>query len=104
MPADLALITETWRALQPVLAQDKCAGCECLRAALVELKLALTELPEGGQTDLGAHVEAALEQGEPHACLGCDPCHPGGILATFYREQQAREAAAPSASRDNGLP
>jgi hypothetical protein len=101
MAADLSLITNTWQALGPALAEDKCAGCECLQGALVELKLALEELPTGAaHTSLSAQVESALRRGEPHACLGCQPCNSGDILANFYREQQAHETTPAQACCD----
>jgi hypothetical protein len=101
MAADLSLITKTWQTLGPALAEDKCAGCECLQGALVELKLALEELSaEADRTSLLARVETALRRGEPHACLGCQPCNPGDILANFYREQQAHETIPAQACCD----
>ena len=94
MAADLTLIDTTWNALQPRVREEQCSTCECLQGALIELKLALEELPaDAEQTALLAEVEASLLRGKPHACLGCQPCNPGDILANFYREQQAREAA-----------
>jgi hypothetical protein len=96
MAADLELIITTWHALRPLLAEEKCATCECLQGALVELKMCLEDLSAGGeQTDLLSVIEAGLRRGEPHACAGCQPCNPGDILAGFYREQQARAAATP---------
>ena len=96
MPADLELIIKTWHALRPALAEDKCSTCECLQGALVELQMALEELPAGGeQTDLLGVISTALRRGDSHACLGCEPCNPGNILADFYRAQQAAEAAQP---------
>ena len=101
MAADLPLVLKTWQALGPALAEEKCAGCDCLQAALVELKLALEELPAlDGHAALLADVEQAMRRGEPHACLGCEPCHSGTILVEFYREQQAREAAPEPATCD----
>jgi len=94
MGADLPRIRDTWHALHPFLEEEKCVACECLQGALVELRLALEELPpDPAQTELLALVETATCR-EPHGCLGCEPCHPADILATFYREQQAREVAA----------
>jgi hypothetical protein len=96
MAADLELIITTWHALRPLLAEEKCATCECLQGALVELKMGLEDLSPGGeQTDLLSVIEAALRRGEPHACLGCQPCNPGNALVDFYRAQQAQAAAAP---------
>jgi hypothetical protein len=67
-----------------------------LQGALVELKLALEELPTGGEAEaLLTAVDRAMDVREPHACLGCEPCNPGNILADFYRAQQAAEAAQP---------
>jgi len=98
---DLPLIETTWSTLLPFLREEKCTACECLLGALVELKLALEELPAAAdQARLLDGVEAALRRGESHACLGCQPCSPGDILANFYREQQAREAAAHPACCD----
>ena len=103
MAAGLEGVGKTWRALEPIVDQAKCAGCECLRAALVELKLALAELPsDGRRSTLEEKVDAALRRGEPHACLGCKPCQSGNILADFYRDQQAHDAA-PSACGDGSL-
>jgi hypothetical protein len=101
MPSDLALIAKTLHSLSPALADDKCAGCECLQGALVELKLALEELPgDTHRAELLAQVETALGRGERHACLGCEPCNPGNILAGYYREQQAREVVPQIACTD----
>ena len=93
MPADLPLIEETWRALLPFVRVEQCAHCECLQAALVELRLSLDELPPGPERDaLLATVGRAMQGGASHACLGCQPCNPGDILANFYRGQQAAAA------------
>jgi hypothetical protein len=102
MPANLALITKTWHALRPALAEEKCSTCECLQGALAELKMALEDLSAGGeQTDILGVIAAALRRGDSHACLGCEPCNPGNILAAFYREQQAH-ASAPQSCSDAG--
>jgi hypothetical protein len=101
MPADLALIGKTWQSLQPALAEEKCAGCECLAGALVELRLTLEELPtDPEQTEMLAQVSGAFSRGERHACLGCQPCNPGDILANFYRDRQAQETAPQTACCD----
>jgi len=102
MPADLPLIAKTLDALRPAIADDKCAGCECLQGAVVELRMALEDLPtDARQAELLAQVEAASRRGERHACLGCQPCNPGDILARYYLERQAREAATHSACCDS---
>ncbi len=102
MPTDLDLITKTWHTLRPFTAQEKCATCECLQGALVELQMALEDLPPtadpGGLPTL---IQAALSKGEPHACQGCQPCNPADTLASFYRERQRREAAAACACGDD---
>jgi hypothetical protein len=101
MSSDLALIAKTLGSLGPALAEDQCAGCECLQGALVELKLALEELPgDAHHAELLARVETALGRGERHACLGCEPCNPGNILAEYYREQQTREPVPQIACTD----
>lgn len=101
MGADLPLIERAWNALQPFVREEKCCACECLQGALVELKLALEELPEGSEQErLLTAIGKAMQVGAPHACLGCQPCNPGDILANFYREQQAREAAPQAACCD----
>lgn len=95
MSADLPLVAATWDALQPLVADEKCSGCECLQGALVELKLALEELREGPErARLLSGIGKAMQLGAPHACPGCQPCNPGNILADFYRQQQAQAAAA----------
>jgi hypothetical protein len=95
MGADLQLVATTWNALQPLVGEEKCSTCECLQGALVELKLTLEELPEGPeQAHLLAGIEKTMQNGSPHACLGCEPCNPGSILADFYRQQQAQASAA----------
>jgi len=101
MPFDRALVSKTLDALRPALADDKCAGCECLQGTLVELKLALEDLPgDAYHAVLLTQVETALGRGERHACLGCEPCNPGNILADYYREQQAREVVPQIACTD----
>ncbi len=101
MPDDLDLITKTWHVLRPFAAQEKCATCECLQGALVELQMAIEDLPPtvdpGGLPTL---LQSALSKGEPHACHGCQPCNPGDTLADFYRERQRRQAAAACACGD----
>jgi len=95
MSADLRLVATTWNALQPFVGEEKCSGCECLQGALVELKLTLEERPEElEQARLLSDIEAAMQARAAHACLGCQPCNPGDILADFYRQQQAQAAAA----------
>jgi hypothetical protein len=95
MSPDLPLIETTWNALQPFVREEKCCACECLQGALMELKLWLEELPDGRNREaLLEAVERARVVREPHACLGCEPCNPGDILADFYRKQQAQATAA----------
>ena len=102
MPADLDLIAKTWHTLRPFTTQERCDTCECLQGALVELQMALEDLPStadpGGLPTL---IQSALSKGEPHACDGCQPCNPADILANFYRERQRREAAAACACGDD---
>jgi hypothetical protein len=93
MVADLQLVTDTWNALHSFVREEKCAACECLQGALMELRLCLEELPaDPEQGRLLAEIGKAMQVGPPHECLGCQPCNPGDILAIYYREQQAREA------------
>jgi hypothetical protein len=74
------------------------ASCECLQGALAELRLALDDLPEGReQQRLLASVAQATTAQSPHGCLGCDPCNPSDIPASFYRARQACAAASPAA-------
>ena len=95
MSADLPLIETTWNALQPFVHEEKCSACECLQGALVELRLTLDELPEAPErARLLSGIGNAMQVGAPHACLGCEPCNPGNILADFYRTQQAQATAA----------
>jgi hypothetical protein len=95
MGADLPLIAVAWKALQPLVGEEKCSACECLQGALVELKLAVEELPEGPeQARLLSGIQGAMRVGAPHACLGCQPCNPGNILADYYRQQQAQAGTA----------
>ena len=101
MPANLPVIESIWNTLQPHVREEQCASCECLQGTLAEVKLALEDLPAGAeQTRLLAVVETAIRRGELHACLGCQPCNPGDILANFYREQQAHEAVPQAACCD----
>ena len=51
MAADLQLVGDTLSALQPFAQQEKCASCECLQGALVELRMALEELPESAERE-----------------------------------------------------
>ena len=50
MAANLRLIETTWNAILPRLREEKCAGCECLQGALMEIRLALEELPAESRT------------------------------------------------------
>jgi hypothetical protein len=101
MAADLQLVGDTLSALQPFAQQEKCASCECLQGALVELRMTLEELPEGAEQErLLSAVTQAMQIQSPHACLGCEPCTPGDTLAAYYREQQAQELPSPCACKD----
>jgi hypothetical protein len=93
--ADLRLIEETWHSLQLFLGVEKCAGCECLQAGLTELVMALEAMSAnlGGEMLLKV-VRSALDLSKLHGCLGCDPCEPADVLASFYRARDARDAAA----------
>jgi hypothetical protein len=91
----LPLIETTWNALQPFVHEEKCSACECLQGALMELRLSLEELPASPeQEQLLVAIGKAMHAGAPHACLGCEPCKPGNILADFYRAQQTQATAA----------
>ncbi len=93
--ADLRLIEETWQALRPFLEVDKCVDCECLQAALTELVMGLEDLPATpGRESLFTLVRGAVDLSKLHTCLGCDPCEPADLLASFYRRRDAGEAAA----------
>lgn len=95
MSANLPLIETTWNALQPFAHEDKCSACECLQGALMELRLSLEELPASpAQEEFLAAIGKAMQVGGTHACLGCEPCNPGNILAEFYRQQQAQASVA----------
>jgi hypothetical protein len=101
MAANLRLIETTWNGIQPCLHEEKCVECECLQGALMEIRLALEDLPATADQDrLLSGVRHAMNGRSPHACLGCDPCNPGNILADFYRAQQASEVATPTACCD----
>jgi hypothetical protein len=101
MAADLQLVGDTLSALQPFAQQEKCASCECLQGALVELRMALEELPESAERErLLSAVTQAMQIQSPHGCLGCEPCTPADTLAAYYREQQAQELPSPCACED----
>jgi hypothetical protein len=91
------VVESTWQTLQPSLAEAKCAGCECLQTTMVELRLALDDLPADARTEaLRQAIEKAESSADRHPCLGCEPCLPSNVLADFYREQ-ARRAATQAA-------
>ncbi len=93
MPTHRHLIVDTWHKLAPCVEDENCAGCECLQGALVELRLALDDLPSDRERDdLVDAIAAAMQPSERHSCRGCDPCSPSALLAEYYREQ-ARQAA-----------
>ena len=95
MSANLLLIETTWIALQPFVHAEKCSACECLQGALMELRLSLEELPASPEQEQRlVAIGKAMQAGAPNACLGCEPCNPGSILADFYREQQAQATVA----------
>ena len=101
MAANLRLIETTWNAILPYLREEKCSRCECVQGALMEIRLTLEDLPvTAAQDRLLSAVRHAMNVGSPHACLGCEPCDPGNILADFYRAQQAAEVATPTACCD----
>ena len=95
MSANLPPIETTWIALQPFVHEEKCSACECLQGALMELRLSLEEFPASPEREQRlVEIGKAMHAGAPHACLGCEPCNPGNILADFYRQQQAQASAA----------
>ena len=87
------VVERPWKALQPSLVEAKCAGCECLQTTMVELRLALDDLPADARTEaLRQTIEKAEPSADRHPCLGCEPCLPSNLLADFYREQTCRAA------------
>jgi hypothetical protein len=93
MPITPEWIADAWPKLQPFVAEAKCAGCECLQGALIELRLALDDLPVGPEGEaLRRPIAAAMQPSDRHSCLGCEPCPPSAQLAEFHREQ-ARPAS-----------
>lgn len=59
---------------------EKCMGCECLQGALIQLK---RDRPEWGK-----EIDSLLlPTHEMHKCLGCDPCPPADIWATYLKEK-----------------
>ncbi len=101
MAVDISVIGDAWRALEPLLREEKCASCECLQAVLVELRLALDELPEGAeQQRLLTSVARAMTVQSPHSCIGCEPCYPSDILASFYRGEQSSQVSSRSVCCD----
>ena len=101
MVTGFQLVGDTLSALQPFAQQEKCASCECLQAALVEIRMGLDELPEGAERErLLSAVTQAMQIQSPHGCLGCEPCTPGDTLVAYYREQQAQEIPSPCACKD----
>jgi hypothetical protein len=101
MAADFQLVGDTLSALHPFVQQEKCASCECLQGALVELRMTLEELPERAERErLLSAVTQAMQVQSPHGCLGCEPCTPGDVLVAYYREQQTQELPSPCACKD----
>ena len=101
MTAHLQLIGDTLSALQPFVREEKCASCECLQGALVELRLALEDLPHDAEQErLLSAVGLAMSVQDRHACLGCEPCSPGNLLAAYYRGQQALQQPTACACED----
>lgn len=101
MASDLRLIGETWNALQPFVREQKCAGCECLQGALMELSLGLEDLTPGDERQqLLAAITGAMAVQDRHGCLGCEPCKPGDTLAAYYREQQVQEVPSSCACKE----
>jgi hypothetical protein len=67
----------------------------------MEIRLALEDLPPSAdQEHLLSDARRAMNVRSQHACLGCEPCNPGNILADFYRAQQAADVAIPTACCD----
>jgi hypothetical protein len=101
MPADMPLIRATWEALLPFTREEKCAACECLQGALMELRMGLEDFSAEAERDrLLSAVRQAMKVQNPHGCLGCEPCTPSEILADFYRAQQAPVSVTPCACED----
>ncbi len=97
MTVGRSLVEQIWQRLQPSLAKDQCAGCECLQGTLVELRLALDDLLPSGQDDaLAEAIGAAMDTADRHACLGCEPCPPSALLTDFYRECARHAALEPA--------
>ncbi len=91
------LVEQIWRTLQPSVEKEQCAGCECLQGTLVELRLALDDLPPDARSDaLAEAIGAAMSKADRHACLGCEPCPPSAMLADFYRECARHAAPEPA--------
>lgn len=65
---------ELLKELSRYLIVDKCMACECLHAALMQLRLEHPELAGG----INRFAEEKL-----HSCLGCDPCPPADLWKKY---------------------
>ena len=108
--AALRTIEEARNSLQPFLGVEKCVGCECLQAALTELMMALEALPtDPKKEELLKAVRRSLDLSNLHGCLGCVPCDPVDVLASFYRVRdttgtQGQSGCAPSGPDEGCAP
>jgi hypothetical protein len=101
MALELQMIGEAWNILQPFVREKKCAGCECLQGALMELSLGLEDLaPSDERQQLLTAITGGMAMQDRHGCLGCEPCTPGDVLAAYYRRQQAQEVLSSCACED----
>ena len=62
-----------------VFPHEACKTCECYLGYLAQLFL---DADEEGRDLIVAHQ---VERSQIHPCLGCDPCPPADLFATYLR-------------------
>jgi hypothetical protein len=73
--------------LQASVDKDECWSCECLQGYLIQLEMDASE----DVTALTSPFKVA--RSEMHECLGCDPCPPGELHASYLRNKRLAENA-----------
>lgn len=74
---EVAAIIET---LRKAVRHEPCWSCDCLQGLLTQLELDAAEDVSGLTGPL------KVDRGRMHGCLGCDPCPPGEVYASFLRK------------------
>jgi hypothetical protein len=60
---------------------EACSTCECFLGYMAQMRV------DGDEQVIQLIVNLQPERSQQHTCLGCNPCPPGDLFATYQREK-----------------